>query len=106
MLTLEKITTAIKDLPTEFSLDQLVDRLRRLEQQLELQNPVEPAKSPAAEYEPTRYTSPEALALYAKFPASPSLRALRGIAAGLPPELAQRSAKEWEAARIEEKYGL
>lgn len=31
MLTLEKITTAAKDLPAEFSIDQLVDKLILLE---------------------------------------------------------------------------
>ena len=31
MLTLEKITTAAKGLPTEFSIDQLVDKLILLE---------------------------------------------------------------------------
>jgi Zn-dependent alcohol dehydrogenase len=31
MLTLEKITLAAKDLPTEFSIDQLVDKLILLE---------------------------------------------------------------------------
>ena len=31
MLTLEKITTAAQDLPSEFSIDQLVDKLILLE---------------------------------------------------------------------------
>ncbi|NML64695.1 hypothetical protein HHL22_05700 [Hymenobacter sp. RP-2-7] len=110
MLTLEKLTAAAQELPAEFSLGQLVDKL--LVQDKSQQQLVPPeftagtATQAQRDPEATRYTSPEAAALYAKFPVPPSLHALRGIAAGLSLADRQKSAQEWEAERIQEKYGL
>lgn len=110
MLTLEKLTAAAQELPAEFSLGQLVDKLLVQEQSPQQPVPAEFTASAAAQAqgdpEASRYTSPEAAALYAKIPVPPLLHALRGIAAGLAPADTQKSAKEWEAERIREKYGL
>lgn len=109
MFTKEQLLQIIPDVPNEFSIEDLLAILNRPrpEKAVAAAFPTRPANltpEEAADWE--RYTSPEALALYAKFPISPEVAALRGIAANLSPADLQKSAKEWEVERIREKYGL
>lgn len=110
MLTLEKVTAAARELPPEFSLHQLVDKLEQLETSEPALATYMPPPRPdnltpeeAAEWD--YYTSPEAQALYNRFPVSDAVRALRG-SIKLKPEDEHKSYDElrWEA--MKEKYGL
>jgi len=110
MFTKEQLLQIMPEVPAEFSIEELEAIL----------NQPRPAAAPPAYTLPPRpanltpeeaaewdyYTSPEAQALYTKFPVSPAIRALQGIAAHLSPEDLKKSAKEWEAERINQKYGL
>jgi len=110
MFTKEQLLQIMPEVPAEFSIEELEAILKQSR----------PAAAPPAYVLPPRptnltpeeaaewdyYTSPEAQALYNKFPVSPEVSSLRGIAAGLSPEDIKKSAKEWEAERIWEKYGL
>lgn len=70
-------------------------------------NPVRPANlTPEEAAKWNYYTSPEAQALYARFPpVSVEVAALRG-SLKLRPEDQKKTAKEWRAEAIQEKYGL
>lgn len=88
MLTLEKLTAAAQELPAEFSLGQLVDKLLA-----------------ANESVPTATSYAEQPAANQGDSVSP-IESIFGIAAGLSEADRQKSAKEWEAERIREKYGV
>ena len=69
-------------------------------------NPVRPANlTPEEAADWDYYTSPEAQAIYARFPLSPEVEALRGIIK-LSAEDQQKTDKEWRAEAIREKYDL
>lgn len=107
MFTKKQLLQAIPDVPAEFSLAELETILNRPHLPATTSFSVRPATPATTEIiDLDRYMSPEALALYAKFPISPGIAALRGIAANLPLADLQKSAKEWEAERIREKYGV
>lgn len=109
MFTKEQLLQIIPDVPNEFSIEDLLAILNRPrpEQPIAAAFPTRPANlSPEEAADWDYYTSPEALALYAKFPISPEVNRLRGIAANLSPADLRKSAKEWEAERIREKYGV
>lgn len=113
MYTKEQLLQSIPDLPVEFSIAELEAILNR-------PHPAAPAASAAASPRPADltpaqaaewdyYTSPEALALYAdmaaKFPASAAVRGLHG-SVKLSEADKRKSAKEWRAEAMQEKYGL
>jgi len=107
MYTKTQLLQAIAEVPAEFSLAELEEILSRPRPTPVLAPPPRPANlTPEGAAEWDYYTSPEAMALYNKFPVSEKLRALRGIAGNLSEKDKKKSAKEWEAERIREKYGL
>jgi hypothetical protein len=110
MFTKEQLLQAIPDVPAEFSLEDL----KAILNWPPLHNPTNSAPfserpvklTPEEAADWNRYTSPETMALYAKFSISPEIAALRGIAANLSPADLKKSAKEWEAERMWEKCGV
>lgn len=110
MFTKEQLLQAMPNVPAEFSLEDLeaiLNRPQSLKPTTSVPFPERPANlTPKEAADWNYYTSPEAMALYAKFPISPEVAALRGIAANLSPTDLKKSAKEWEAERIREKYGI
>ena len=106
MFTKEQLLQAIPDIPAEFSLAELEAVLSRPRPQPGTTAPPRPANltpDEAADWD--YYTSPEAQALYARFPVSPKVAALRGslkLASG--DEHKSYDELRWEAMR--EKYLL
>ena len=99
MFTKEHLLQVIAEVPSEFSLEELAALLSQ--PRSAMANPTPPQ---ATDWE--YYTSPAAQALYARFSASPALLSLRGIASVLPAADLDKTAKDWEAERIQAKYGL
>ena len=109
MFTKEQLLRIMPEVPAEFSIEELEAILKQ----------PRPAAAPPAYVLPPRpanltpeeaaewdyYTSPEAQALYNRFPVSPRVAALSGIIK-LSPEDQKKSAQEWEAERIKAKYGV
>jgi len=113
MYTKEQLLQSIPDVPVEFSIAELEVILNR-------PHPAVPAASAVTSSRPANltpaevadwdyYTSPEALALYAemaaKFPASATVKGLHGLVQ-LSDADERKSAKEWRAEAMQEKYGL
>ena len=113
MYTKAQLLQSIPDVPVVFSIEELEALLSRPHPAVTAVSAVAPPRpanllpKEAAEWD--YYTSPEALALYAelaaKFPASTTVERLHGLV-----QLAEaderKSAKEWRAAAVQEKYGL
>lgn len=107
MFTKEHLLQVIAEVPSEFSLEELaaiLNQPRPAASKVQLSPISHPILAQANEW--AYYTSPAAQAAYAKFPSSPNVRALRGIVAKLSPTDMQKTAQEWEAERIKEKYGV
>ena len=111
MFTKEHLLQAMAQVPDEFSLEELaaiLSQARPATASVRLPSPFANFILSQADQAAERayYTSPEAKTVYAKFSASPALRALRGIASQLSAEDLGKTAKDWEAERIQAKYGL
>lgn len=106
MFTKAHLLQVIAEVPSEFSLEELaaiLNQPRPAASGGQLSSPSQSIVAQANEW--AYYTSPAAQATYTKFPSSPNVRALRGIVPRLSPADMQKTAQEWEAERIKEKYG-
>lgn|GEM_PF-2910158 len=108
MFTKERLLQVIAEVPSEFSLEELATILNQPRSTAASESGVSlPANLLlASANEWAHYVSPVAKALYIKHSASPTLLALRGIASQLPADELHKNAHEWEAERIQAKYGL
>ena len=113
MYTKEQLLQAIPDVPTQFSLAELEEILTRPHPAapvVPLVAPPRPAtQTPEEAAEWDYYTSPETMALYARvavrYPASANVEHLHGLVQ-LSEAGKRKTAKEWQAEAIREKYGL
>ncbi len=106
MYTKQQLQAAIAQVPDEFSLVELEAILNQRTETASTVLPKRPdnlTPEQAAEWE--YYTSPEALALYHRFPVSPELQALQGIIK-LSAVDQQKSYAELREEALKEKYGI
>lgn len=108
MFTKEQLLQIMPEVPAEFSIEELEGILSQPRPTVPPAYilPPRPANlTPEEAAEWDYYTSPEAQALYNKFPISPAIEALAG-SLKFSDEDKRKSAKEWEAERIKAKYSL
>lgn len=109
MYTKEQLLQSIPDVPAKFSIEELaaiLNRPRSAQPPTPTYNLARPANLTPEAAEWDYYTSPEAQAIYARFPpVSPEIEALRGIIK-LREEDQKKTAQEWRAEAIQTKYGL
>jgi hypothetical protein len=107
MFTKERLLQVITEVPSEFSLEELATILNQPQPTTAGASGVSLAADLlASANEWAHYMSPVAKALYTNYSASPTLLALQGIASQLPADDLRKNAHEWEAERIQAKYGL
>lgn len=108
MYTKQQLLQALPNVPATFSLSELAALLSRPQpapQPEPVKAPPRPASlTPEEAAAWDYYTSPQALALYTKFPVSDSVKNLHGIIQ-LPETEKWKTATEWRAEAIRAKFG-